>query len=93
MERSKIWKYLGAMLTEEKAGVMAASFTRVLGITTFALCLTLWIVNAIQQSLTLPTIEVPGGLLTTLWTVIGAKGAKDVGKAFSGRSSYRSDDA
>lgn len=69
-----IWKYLGAMMMEEKDGHQAVSFTRTLGLCLFGMCACKWGFGG----------EVADSMLTTLWGLIGIKGAKDVAKAIKG---------
>jgi predicted anti-sigma-YlaC factor YlaD len=72
---TKIWQLFGAMMTEDKAGHQAVSFTRVLAIALLSLAVLMWlgVVGPHQD-----TGEVPQTLLTTLWGLIGMKAAKDV---------------
>lgn len=75
-----IWKYLGAMMTEPKGpdGEQAVSFTRLLGVVLFTVCLVIWIIGACLGSPELSKALVPDGMLFTLWGLLGIKGAKDV---------------
>lgn len=82
---SKVWKYMGAMMTEKKDGVMAVSFTRTLGVILFFTCTGLWVAGTVAPG---SVGEVPGAAVHTLWGLIGIKGAKDVAKAVKGKSSY-----
>ena len=79
-----MWKYLGAMMTEMKAGQMAASFTRVLGLIMFVLCNAMWLLEAADVIADGP----PSAMVGVLMGLIGIKGLKDTAKAFKGKSSY-----
>jgi len=81
---SFLWQYLGAMMTEYKAGKMAASFTRVLGLTTYIAWITLTILEATGTG----SVEVPGELTPVMLAFVGVKGLKDVAVALKGKSSY-----
>lgn len=81
---SKFWKYLGAMMTEKKDGVMAVSFTRTLGTVLFLICTGLWITATVSDAVG----SVPPEMVHTLWGLIAIKGAKDVAKGLKGESSY-----
>lgn len=70
-----IWKYLGAMMMEEKDGHQAVSYTRTLGVVLFACCLVAWMVKG---------GDLPDMMVYTLWGLIGIKGAKDVAKGLKG---------
>ena len=87
--KTLIWKYLGAMMTERKNGGMAASFTRVLGVVTFVV----WLTLTVMETLNGEAWTVPDQLTYVLMTLIGIKGAKDVGKAIRGHSSYSAPEA
>ena len=78
---SLTWKYLGSMMMEKKDGHMAASFTRVLGVVLFFICCVLWTIGSIWPG---SVGTVPAAMVTTLWGLIGIKGAKDVAKAVKG---------
>jgi hypothetical protein len=82
---SFVWRYLGAMMTEKKNGGMAASFTRVLGVITFVV----WMTLMVMQTLNPDAWVVPGELTWVLVSLIGIKGAKDVGKAIRGTPDQR----
>ena len=86
------WKYLGAMMMEEKAGHMAVSYTRTLGLILFFACLAIWCVATFMtQEAGKLAIDVPQNMIYTLWGLIGIKGGKDIAKAFNGKSSYTSE--
>ncbi len=84
---SFIWRYLGAMMTEKKNGGMAASFTRVLGILTFALWITL--ILCLSFGVKVPELAIYT-VTTVLMTFVAGKSVKDFGKALKGHSSYSS---
>ena len=81
-----MWQYLGAMMSEKKDGRMAASFTRVLGVSMFLLCNLLWVLEIAGAVISGP----PSEMVYTLWGLIGVKGAKDFAKSLQGHSSYES---
>lgn len=87
-QHSWIWRAFTAMITERKDGVMAISFTRLLGAITFFAWLTLEILFATGVTETAPTTTMVG----ILASLIGIKGFKDGMKALKGRSSYASGD-
>lgn len=66
---SAVWRYLGAMFTEQKEGVAAASFTRVLGAVLYLACLVLWVLAAVGV-----TGEPSSAMVSTLWALVGLKG-------------------
>jgi hypothetical protein len=82
-KKSALWRYFVAMMTEKKAGVMAASFTRVLGITTFVGCTVMWVLEGAGVGSGPPDM-----MVYTFWGLAGIKGAKDTAKALKGGSSY-----
>lgn len=77
------WKYLGATFMEPKGpnGEQAVSFTRLLGVVLFLACLGIWLAKAFMgpgPDGAETALDVPDGMLYTLWGLIGIKGAKDV---------------
>jgi len=87
IEKTKgvIWKYFGAMMMEKKDGAMAVSYTRLLGCILFFACLGIWLVATFKTQIEgAPPIDVPDGMLYTLWGLIGIKGGKDMAKALKG---------
>lgn len=64
------WKFLGALIMEEKNGVQAVSLNRLLGLTTYVACMVLWIA--------LPDRTVPDAMIYTLWAMLGINGAAKV---------------
>jgi hypothetical protein len=62
-----IWRYFGAMMMEEKAGIQAVSFTRTLAVLLFGQCLYKWGMDA----------DIAPTMMHTLWGLIGIKGLKD----------------
>ncbi len=82
-----VWKYLGAMMMEEKDGHQAVSYTRTLGVVLFACCLVAWMVKAfmVPGEGEMPSVgDLPDMMVYTLWSLIGIKGAKDVAKGLKG---------
>lgn len=79
-----LWRNFAAMITEYKAGVMALSFTRVLGMITFVVWLLLEILYTVGVIATAPTMS----MVAILATLIGVKGFKDGMMAFKRGSSY-----
>jgi len=79
--KHSVWKYFGAMFMEEKNGEMAVSWTRFLGILTFAA----WFVLIILQALKISEIEVPTELTIGMGSFAGIKGIKDFGLAIKGK--------
>lgn len=82
--QSWFWKCFGAMITENKNGEMALSFTRFLGLVTFLPWLTLEVLHTIGYVANAPSMTFVG----VLGSLIGIKGVKDVAKAITGRSAY-----
>lgn len=80
------WRYLGAMMTECKDGVMAVSFTRVLGTLTFLLWVALVMLFTLSDGV--QNIEALYVVTSMLGTLVAGKAVKDFGKALRGRSSY-----
>jgi len=78
-----IWKYFGAMMMEDKGGEQAVSWTRFLGLITFAV----WIVLIVLQSLDLFGVKVPWELTAGMGAFAGIKGLKDYGLASNGKAS------
>jgi len=66
------------MMMEEKSGVQAVSFTRVLSLVLFISALVMWYGAGFGKADTM----VPDSMLYTLWSLLGMKGAKDVATAF-----------
>lgn len=78
--RFSAWKYLGAMFMETKNGYLAVSFTRLLGLILFIVCLGIWTTAYFvdpNESGTCVTWDIPDGMLYTLWWLLGIKGVKD----------------
>ena len=83
--KGTIWKYFGAMMMEDKNGQQAMSYTRCLGLVLFLACLCIWLMATFMTAEKgAPPMDVPPGMLTTLYGLIGIKGAKDVAGAFKG---------
>lgn len=81
---SWLWRSFTAMITENKAGVMALSFTRCLAMVTFVAWLVLEILFTTGVTLEPPTTS----MVTILVSLIGIKGIKDSVVALKGQSVY-----
>ena len=67
--RLNLWKFVGALIMEEKNGVQAVSLTKLLALTTYAACMWLWLGLAggdiapdVQAALDAAKIDVPKSL-------------------------------
>ena len=67
--RLNLWKFVGALIMEEKNGVQAVSLTKLLTLTTYAACMWLWmgfsggeISPEVQDALSTAKIDVPKAL-------------------------------
>ena len=67
--RLNLWKFLGALIMEEKNGVQAVSLTKLLSLTTYMACMWLWLGFAggevapeVQAALDAVKVDVPKAL-------------------------------
>lgn len=67
--RLNLWKFVGALIMEEKNGVQAVSLTKLLALTTYAACMWLWmgisrgeVAPEVKAALETAKIEVPKAL-------------------------------
>jgi len=67
--RLNLWKFVGAMVMEEKNGVQAVSLTKLLALTTYMACMWLWlglaggeIAPEVQDALDAAKVDVPKSL-------------------------------
>lgn len=67
--RLNLWKFVGALVMEEKNGVQAVSLTKLLALTTYAACMWLWmgfsggeVAPEVKAALEAAKIEVPKAL-------------------------------
>ena len=88
-----LWKFIGALIMEEKNGVQAVSLNKFLGICTYMACLYLWLTRGvvtpeIQGILTEAKVDVPSALVSageapqsmlyTLWGLLAINGGAKI---------------
>lgn len=83
-KKSWFWRNFSAMITENKAGVMALSYSRFLGFITFVIWATLIVLFVVGST----EKEPPDQVLYVLSMFVLGKAAKDTAKAFKGGSSF-----
>lgn len=67
--RLNLWKFVGALIMEEKNGVQAVSLTKLLALTTYAACMWLWmglsggeVAPEVKAALDAAKVDVPKAL-------------------------------
>jgi hypothetical protein len=81
--RLNLWKFIGALVMEEKNGVQAVSLTKLLALTTYAACMYLWMHVREDGVVTV----VPDAMLYTLWALLGINGTSKVAGILKGDNS------
>ena len=98
--RLNLWKFVGALVMEEKNGIQAVSMQKFLGLCTYAACMWIWLRHGgevspeIQTLLTANSIDVPKALqaagqipesmLYTLWGLLAINGGSKIAGIIKG---------